>query len=77
MFDNWIIPHCIPSFLLNDNGPKIVAELFENLSLDLNVKQSATNAYHPQTNGEVERYYETLAARFCHYMAEHREDWDD
>ena len=33
-------------------------------------------SYHPQTNGEVERYNRTILAMLRNYVKEHQDDWD-
>ena len=35
-----------------------------------------TSTYHPQTNGQVERYNRTILAMLRNYVNEHQEDWD-
>lgn len=32
--------------------------------------------YHPQTDGQVERFTKRIVALLCHYVAEHQTDWD-
>jgi transposase InsO family protein len=50
----------IPAWLLSDNGAPFTSKLFtENLkAIDVNTTNS--RPYHPQTNGKVERFHQTL-----------------
>ena len=36
-----------------------------------------TTAYHPQTNGQTERFNRTLVQRLRNYVEEHQRDWDE
>jgi len=36
-----------------------------------------TTAYHPQTNGQVERYNRTMATQLRHYVTDVRRRWDE
>ena len=74
--ENWICPYGMPEYLLTDNGPQFVARTFEFLTVMLGVVHVRTTAYHPQTNGQAERYNRTLVTRLVHYVSEHQNDWD-
>lgn len=63
------------SFLLTDNRPQFVNNLFDSLWTFLGVININTTAYHPQINGQTERNNKAIATRRCHY-AEHQRDWD-
>ena len=76
-FNDWVGPYGPPSFLLTDNGPQFVAKFFAAICLLLGVKQHTITAYHPQTNGQVERYNKTLVSRLRHYVADHQRNWDE
>jgi len=36
-----------------------------------------TTAYHPQTNGQVERYNRTIATQLRHYVTDDPRRWDE
>ena len=75
--DNWVIPYGIPSYVLTDNGPQFTSKFFACLCAFLGSKLLNTTAYHPQTNGQAERFNRTIVARMRHYVNEHQTDWDD
>jgi len=74
--EHWVIPYGLPAFLLSDNGPQFVGKFFEAICLTLKVKHVATTAYHPQTNGQTERYNQTLATRLRIFTDSNNKDWD-
>ena len=57
--NNCVIPYGLPVSILSDNGPQFVAKFFEAVCLTLGLKQVTSTAYHPQTNGQTERYNHT------------------
>jgi transposase InsO family protein len=42
----------------------------------LGVKQITTTAYHPQTNGALERYHKTMHRGLSHYINAAGMNWD-
>ncbi|CDF32213.1 unnamed protein product [Chondrus crispus] len=75
--DAWVYPYGMPDTLLTDNGPQFTAKFFEAVCGLLGIRHVLTTAYHPQTNGQAERFNRTLATRLRHYVSEHQRDWDD
>ena len=56
----------LPEQLVTDNGPQFVAEEFEKF-LKLNgIKHLRSAPYHPATNGEAERFVQTLTGTENH-----------
>jgi hypothetical protein len=60
--DHWVYSYGPPLSLLTDNGPQFTAKFFLAVCAELGVKKIFTTAYHPQTNGQVERYNRTILA---------------
>jgi len=51
------------SRLVSDNGPGYLAHAFEDYLRMLQIRHIRCSPHHPQTNGKLERFHETLKAR--------------
>ena len=74
--EHWVFVYGAPTYLLTDRGANFTAKFFQAVCSSLGVKNLFTTAYHPQTNGQSERFNRTLISRLKHYVAEHQRDWD-
>lgn len=72
--DNWILLFGIPNYILSNNGPEFVGELFTMLCLFLRVKKLTNSANHLHTNSKDERYNRPVTARLSHYVFEYQKD---
>ena len=75
--DHWAYVYGPPVSLLTDNGPQFTAKFFQAVCAELGIQKVFTTAYHPQTNGQVERYNRTILASLRGYVAARQDDWDD
>ena len=50
----------IPKTILTDQGQQFIGKLNKQLCQRLNIRKIRTSAYHPQTNGCLERWHGTL-----------------
>ena len=66
-----------PRFLLTDNGANFVSDLFSAVSQILGIKRVLTTAYHPQSNGVVERHHRFLKDVISHFVNKSASDWED
>uniref|UniRef100_A0A9J7ZV28 Gypsy retrotransposon integrase-like protein 1 n=1 Tax=Cyprinus carpio carpio TaxID=630221 RepID=A0A9J7ZV28_CYPCA len=66
----------LPSEILTDQGTPFMSRLMADLCRLLRVKQLRTTVYHPQTDGLVERFNQTLKQMLRHVAAEDKRDWD-
>ena len=73
--NNWVVPYGAPATLLSDNGSQFTSKLFTMICSELKIRNAFTTAYHPQTNGQVERYNRTILAGLRAFVAEHPRSW--
>ena len=72
-----IIPqHGVPSQLLSDRGAAFLSKIMFELYKLLGIKKVSTTAYHPQTDGLVERYIRTLVDMLSKKVEQSGKDWD-
>ena len=74
--EHWVYKFGSPARLISDNGPQFVSRFFKAVCRLIGVKTVPTTAYHPETNGQTERYNRSLLAMLRHYVGEHQDDWD-
>ena len=75
-FADWCSIFGAPLMLLSVNGPQFRARMFQSFCLALGIKQLFTTPYHPNTNGQTERFNRTLLDMMIHFVADHQTDWD-
>ena len=75
--ENIVLRHGCPKRLLSDRGSQFTSALLERISLRLGFKKIFTTAYHPQTNGQVERMNQYVAAALSAYVQANQTDWDE
>ena len=64
-----------PKAILTDRGGEYNNQIFHHLSDIFKIKLDMTSAYHPQSNGSLERSHQVLADYLKHYVEDY-EDWD-
>ncbi len=71
----WIARFGVPSNLITDRGRQFESNLWNTLMSLLGIKRARTTAYHPQTNGMVERFHRQLKSSLK--AQEHSTHWLD
>ena len=66
----------IPNEILTDQGSNFQSQLLKELYRLLRVDAIRTSPYHPQTDGLVERFNQTLKAMLKKTASEEGKDWD-
>ena len=68
--------HGVPRELLSDRGASFLSKLLAEICLLMGIKKVNTTAYHPQTDGLVERFNRTLLDMLSKTVQSGRQDWD-
>ena len=50
----------LPLEIVSDNGPQFISKEFEDFLSERGIKHSPVPAYHPQSNGQAERFVQTF-----------------
>lgn len=66
----------IPKEVLTDCGTNFLSKLLQQVYKVLGVKGIKTTHYHPQTDGLVERYNQTLKTMLRKFVSQTGADWD-
>ena len=72
-----ICEYGIPQRVLTDQGTNFLSQIFKNVCKLLKIDKIQTTAYHPQSNGALERSHRTLAEYLKNFIAEDQTDWDE
>ena len=71
-----MIRHGVPTQLLSDRGASFLSNLMKKVYELLGLKKVNTTAYHPQTDGLVERFNHTLTDMLSKKGKKGGKDWD-
>ena len=66
----------IPQEILTDQGQNFMSQLLQEVYRLLHIQPIRTSPYHPQTDGVVERFNQTLKSMLRKYATKAGRDWD-
>lgn len=66
-----------PRCILTDNGTHFTSNMTNELFKQVGATHLYSTPYHPQTNGQVERYNSTMDAKIAALSNSRKTDWDD
>ena len=75
--DTVICRYGVPEVIHSDQGANFVSEVIQTLCLNLGLTRTQTTAYHPQGNGQVERFNRTLESMLSKVVWENQRNWDE
>ncbi|CAF1353889.1 unnamed protein product [Didymodactylos carnosus] len=73
----FIMVHGAPERIITDNGVHFNNTLMKNITTMMRIAHAFSASYHPQTNGQVERFNATFCTQLSKYYDENKDDWDD
>ncbi|CAJ0919665.1 unnamed protein product [Ranitomeya imitator] len=69
--------HGLPLHIVSDRGVQFISRFWRSLCKLLDVALEFSSAYHPQSNGQVERVNQVLTNYLRHFVNGHHSDWAD
>ena len=66
----------LPTVIRSDCGSNFQSKQFKKFLKELGIEHITSSAYHPQSQGALERFHGTLKNMLRAYCTEHHNDWD-
>ena len=66
----------LPKEIQSDRGANFTSHLFQQSMRELGVTPVLSSAYHPQSQGVLERYHQALKSMLRKFCEETGKDWD-
>ena len=76
LIDNFVVRFGVPKCILTDQGKNFESTLFKEVCRILGIHKTRTTAYHPQTDGQVEKFNNTVACMLSAYVNKRQTDRD-
>ena len=76
IIDEWILKFGTPDVIHTDQGSNFNSEIMHNFCRTFMIEKTRTTPYHPQGNGQVERFNRVIADTLSKYCAEKPQEWD-
>ena len=77
LINDVILKYGTPTGILTDNGTHFTSQLTNKLFESLGVTHLYSTTYHPQTNGQIERFNVTMDGKIAALCNERRTNWDE
>ena len=77
LVDKIISQHSAPRTLLSTRGKNFLSDIVAETCRIYQIRKVNCSAYHPQTDGVVERFNSTLCDSLSNYVDSNQKNWDD
>ena len=67
----------LPNSIQSDQGSNFTSGYFEQKLKELDIRHIKSSAYHPESQGAIERFHQTLKSMLKKYCIETGKDWDE
>lgn len=74
---NFFTVYGIPKIVQSDQGSNFTSGLFKEVMKKMGIKQYLATAYHPESQGMLERFHQTFKSMLRKYCLETENEWDD
>jgi hypothetical protein len=70
-----ICRHSVPKIVQSDNGSIFTSDFFKEVTKQLGIKQHLSTAYHPKSQGQVERTHAVINDCISMFVKNNQSDW--
>ena len=67
----------LPKSIQSDQGSNFMSGVFQQVMHELGIKQYNSSAYHPESQGSLERFHQTYKNMIRTYCYDTEKDWDE
>ena len=67
----------LPKTLQSDQGSNFMSRIFQQVMHELGIQQRNSSAYHPQSQGAIERFHQSMKYMLKTYCHDNGKDWDE
>ena len=67
----------LPRTVQSDQGTNFMSKIFNQVLHELGIEHKVSSPYHPESQGALERYHQTLKTMIKTYCHDHEKDWDE
>ena len=67
----------LPKIIQTDRGSNFTSKLFQQVTAQLGVTHVCSSAYHPESQGALERFHATLKNMLRTFCVENQREWDE
>lgn len=67
----------LPKSIQSDQGSNFMSKVFDQVMSELQVKHRTSSAYHPESQGALERFHQTLKSMLRKFCTESNREWDE
>ena len=67
----------LPKSIQSDQGSNFMSGIFQQVMHELGIKQYNSSAYHPESQGSLERFHQTYKNMIRTYCFDTEKDWDE
>jgi transposase InsO family protein len=67
----------LPKSIQSDQGSNFMSGIFQQVMYELGIKQLTSSAYHPESQGALERFHQTLKNMIRSYCLDTDKNWDE
>jgi len=76
-FNMWVRHHGMPQLIISDRNAKFTASFCKHLFRKVGMKLSFSTAFHPQTNGQIEKVNGVLNQYLKNYVGTDQKYWGE